>query len=173
MKGVIADCLGKLVKDKFGVDKWEKSLENAGMNTKTVFIATQDIPDSDVMKLVGSVCKILNITLQQAADAFGDYWVNEYAKKVYFAYFSKSKTAKDFLLNMDKVHISVTQNVKNAKPPRFEYTWENDKTLIMKYLSSRGLIDFLVGLIKGVGKYFNENLTVSKVGSDRVKIVFA
>ena len=43
----------------------------------------------------------------------------------------------------------------------------------MKYESKRGLIDFLVGLVKGVGKHYKENLLVSKVGNDTVKVVFA
>jgi len=42
----------------------------------------------------------------------------------------------------------------------------------MKYISKRGLIDFMVGLIKGVGKYYREDLKVTKLGNDRVKIVF-
>jgi hypothetical protein len=46
------------------------------------------------------------------------------------------------------------------------------KTLIMHYKSHRGLIDFMVGLIKGVGKYFKENLQVRKLGDKRVEIVF-
>lgn len=31
MKGVIVQCLADLVKNKFGADKWEASLENAGL----------------------------------------------------------------------------------------------------------------------------------------------
>ena len=42
----------------------------------------------------------------------------------------------------------------------------------MKYHSPRNLVDFMVGLIKGVGKHFNEKLTVSKISSDSVRVVF-
>ncbi len=171
MKGVIPDCLAKLVKDKFGNDKWEKSLEIAGLPVKTTFLVTQDVPDADVLKVVDAVCKVLNITLQQAADAFGDYWVNEYAPKIYKAYYT-GKSAKEFILNMDKVHSNVTKNIPNAQPPRFDYSWTDDKTLIMTYKSKRGLIEFLIGLIKGVGKYYKEDLAVTKISNDKVRIVF-
>ncbi len=63
--------------------------------------------------------------------------------------------------------------MENAHPPRFEYDWKDDKTLILKYKSQRGLIDILVGLIKGVGKYYKEDLKVSKISSDKVQIVFS
>jgi hypothetical protein len=73
---------------------------------------------------------------------------------------------------MDKVHQMVTQNIANAHPPRFEYDWKDDQTLIMTYKSNRNLIDFLVGIIKGVGKYYKENLKVMKLGKDKVQIRF-
>ena len=173
MKGVIPDCLEKLVKSKFGKDKWEDSLEAVELPRHTSFLATEDIPDEAVLKVVGSVCKVLNITLPQAADAFGDFWVNDYAPKIYNVYYQQSNSAKEFLLNMDNVHNIVTQNIPNAHPPRFTYNWENDKTLVMTYNSSRGLIDFLVGLIKGVGKYYKEDLQVTKLGNDEVQIIFS
>jgi hypothetical protein len=171
MKGVIADCLKNLVVNKFGLDKWTKSLEMSGLSKNISFLAGQDIPDETILKVIDSVCKVLNITLLQAADAFGDYWVNDYAANIYKPFY-KAETAKEFLLNMNNVHTIMTKNMPNAHPPQFEYEWENEKTLIMKYISNRGLIDFLVGLVKGVGKYYNEKLKISKIDNDKVKIIF-
>ena len=135
MKGIIADCLGKLIESKFGKDKWINCLEDAGISRYTTFTPSQDIPDADVLKVVQSVCKVLNLTLQQAADAFGDFWVNDYAPKIYQPYYNRSKSAKEFLLNMDNVHKITTESIPNAHPPRFIYDWENDNTLVMIYKS--------------------------------------
>lgn len=173
MKGVIADCLGKLVSNKFGKEKWQDSLELAGLPPYTSFLATQDIPDESIMKVIESVCKVLDINLQQAADVFGDYWMNDYAPHIYGVYYRQSKSAKQFLLNMDDVHRMTTENIPNAHPPRFTYEWEDDDTLIMNYESKRGLIVFLIGLIKGVGKYYKENLEVKQMGDNRVQVVFS
>lgn len=172
MKGVIAKCLGDLVQETFGKDKWEKILEKSGINPTTIFLVTADVPDDAIMTVVRNTCDVLGITPLQAADAFGDYWVNVYAPKLYKAYYAGKKNAKDLLLNMDSVHKMVTQTVPNAHPPRFDYEWTNDKTLVMHYKSTRGLIDFLVGLIKGVGKYYKENLRVKKLGPDKVEVIF-
>ncbi len=171
MKGTIVNCLKDLVVSKFGKEKWEKSLEDAGINKTASFLATADVDDSAVMAVVQAVCKNLGLTLEQAADAFGDYWVNVYAQKIYRPYF-KPKTAKDFLLNMDIVHISMTKTMENARPPRFTYEWEDDKNLIMHYRSHRKLIDFLAGLARGVGIYYKEDIRVSKIGTDKIRIVF-
>jgi Haem-NO-binding len=173
MKGVIVDCLQALVSNKFGKDKWMKALEMGGYDPKRFFLVTEDIEDAKALRLVDSVCKVLNISLSQAADAFGEYWVCEYAPKIYKAYYQGALSAKDFLLKMDEVHRLTTLNIPNAQPPRFKYEWLDNKTMVMKYESKRGLIDFLVGLVKGVGKYYKENLLVSKVGNASIKVVFS
>jgi len=117
--------------------------------------------------------QIFGITSQQAADAFGEYWVCNFAPKIYGIYYKEAKNGKDFLLKMDSVHERTAKSVPGAQPPRFEYQQKDDKTLVMIYKSKRGLIDILIGLIKGVGKYYKENLTVTKLGPDRVEIKFA
>ncbi|HAR64258.1 MAG: hypothetical protein DKM50_02390 [Candidatus Margulisiibacteriota bacterium] len=172
MKGVIAICLEQLVVEKFGKDKWEKVLTSIGLPADTKFLPTADIDDAAVMAAIKATCTVLGITLAQAADAFGDYWVNVYAKNMYGAYYLKPKNAKEFLLAMDKVHERTTMTVANAHPPRFEYEEKDAKTLIMKYQSKRGLIDILMGLVKGVGKHFNESLKVTKLDESRLQIVF-
>lgn len=172
MKGVIATCLAGLVKDNFGRDKWEDALEDAGLDRHAIFSATNMVEDKTVLKVVASVCKVLNITPLQAADAFGDYWVNVYAPRIYGAYLQEATSAKELLLSMDQIHETVTSTIPNAHPPRFDYEWRDSRTLIMTYKSPRGLIDFLVGLIKGVGKYFKENIRVRKLSNTEVEIVF-
>jgi hypothetical protein len=173
VKGVIACCLKDLIVSLRGTEMWEKCLQDAGVDKKASFLPVSDVPDAQMMSVVGAVCKNMGLTVEQAADAFGDYWVNVYSQKMYKHFFARHKTARDFLLAMDQVHVVMTDSMKNAHPPRFTYEWKDGKTLIMHYASGRGLIDFLAGLAKGVGKYYKEQLQISKIGSDQVKIVFA
>ena len=172
MKGVVVLALKGMLLDNYGADKWQAALRKAGIEKEPVIMPTSDVADEVVLKVVSAVCDTLGISLQQAADAFGHYWVNVYAQKMYNVYFEGVTTAKDFLLKMDTVHVGSTKNIPNATPPRFEYEWKDDKTLIMHYKSKRNLIDFMVGLVKGVGAFYKENLKVSKIGDDKVEIVF-
>ncbi len=173
MKGVIVKCLADLVTEKFGREKWEEAMEKAGMEKETVFLATENVDDAVVLRLINSVCDVLDISLVQAADAFGEYWVCSFAPKIYSIYYRGVNSAKEFLIKMDEIHRMTTQNIPDARPPRFGYEWKNDRTLIMTYNSKRGLIDIMVGLIKGIGKYYRENLSVTKLGPDRVEVIFS
>jgi len=173
MKGIIVECLGKLVVTQFGQDKWEKSLKDVGLSPFRVFWPSSDIDDAKVMELVAAVCKNLDISLAQAADAFGEYWINSYTPYTYPQYYARHSTARDFLLDLNNIHLEMTRMMQDAQPPKFDYTWRDDETLVIHYKSHRGLVDFVVGIAKGVGKYYEENLDVSKVGTDKVVVIFA
>ncbi len=171
MKGVIALCLKDLVCNNYGKDRWEKVMETAGLKKNMLILPNSDVEDSTVMAMVEAVCKELGISPAQAADAFGDYWVNNYSQQLYSGFY-KGKTAKEFLLNMDNVHVRMTKQMEKSNPPRFEFEQKGENTLIMHYSSHRGLIDFLIGIVKGVGKYYNQPMLVTKLDNKRVQIIF-
>ncbi|MBU1077065.1 MAG: heme NO-binding domain-containing protein [Spirochaetes bacterium] len=172
MKGVIVNCLKELVITKFGEDKWREAMEKSGLDPNMAFTSLGDVEDGAVMTVIQNVCKVLNITLEQAADAFGDYWVNEFAPKMYPRHFENIKSSKEFLMKMDKVHEMTTANMANAHPPRFNYKEKDEKTLIMTYNSKRGLMPIFLGLIKGVGKHYKENLKITALNDKDVEIKF-
>jgi hypothetical protein len=172
MKGSVVQAMKEMIVEKYGAQKWQEALVKAGINKEPLILPISDIDDQVVMNIIKSACDVLNLSLEQVADDFGDYWVNVYTQKIYRVHYLDCNTSKDFLLKMDSVHVMVTKNIPNAHPPRFEYEWKDEKTLIMKYKSHRNLIDFLVGMIKGVGKFYKEDLKVTKLSNDKVEIVF-
>jgi hypothetical protein len=165
MKGTIVKCLEDLVKAKAGADKWRQALTKAGRPPTTQFMTTEIVPDGDVVKLIDAVASVLGITLAQAMDAFGEYWSTKYAPDIYGIYFSKAKNAREFLLNLDQVHVAMTKTA-GANPPRFTYTWKSERDLVMTYKSPRGLVALMPGLLRGVAKYYKEHIDVTLVGND-------
>lgn len=172
MKGVIVNCLAEMITQHHGREKWEEILSKAGLQRNTVFLATDAIEDAAVLKVLNITCQTLGIPMPQAADAFGDYWVNVFAKKLYPFHYQGVSSAKNFLLKMNHVHHLATKNLENAQPPQFRYEWPDPRTLILTYISQRGLIDILVGLVKGVGKHFNTQLAIEKLSPEKLKITF-
>lgn len=172
MKGVILGCLSEMVKKQHGDQAWKASLKDAGLLETSIFLAGQDVSDEETLKVVGSVCKVLGISLPQAADAFGEYWVCTFAPRIYGVYYTGVNSAREFLTKMNKVHEMTTRSIPNAQPPRFDYEWKDDRTLVMTYHSSRNLMDFFTGLVKGVGKHYGENLSVVRQAGNRLEITF-
>lgn len=133
-----------------------------------------DVDEAVTMKLVTEVIpSVCNLPLQQVLDAFGHYWINGYAAKVYAPYFEGCTTTRDLILKLDFIHKSLTENIPNARPPRLLYEWVNKDVLLVTYLSERGLIDLFISIVKGVGAYYSEELKVSKKSDQVLEINFA
>ena len=172
MKGVIFRCLRELVLERFGEDVWKKVLKESGLDEDFNVPPVGFVEDEIVLKIVQNLCKVANVSLEGVADLFGDYWVNVYSQRIYKVFYDEAKNAKDFILKLDRVHWLMTRNIPYANPPRFDYEWIDDNTLLMKYKSQRSLIDFAVGLLKGVRRYYNADFDVSKVDDNTIKVVF-
>jgi hypothetical protein len=165
VKGTIVKCLEEMVKTKHGDSAWTTVLERCGMARSTFFATTAVVPDGDVLRLLEATAAVTGTNLSQAMDAFGDFWSTTYAPSIYGAYFKKAKTAKDLILNLDHIHVAMTKTA-GASPPRFRYEWRGDRVLVMHYDSPRGMVALMPGLIRGVGRYFRENLTATVKGNE-------
>lgn len=172
MKGVIIDAVACMVTEKSGRETWRKILEEAGFKRFTTFLATQNIEERDFQRLLESLCRVLKLDARQVADAFGAYWVNAYAPRVYPAHFLGCHDARSFILKLDAIHAKTTEELEGARPPRFRYAWQGENELLMDYQSPRGMVDFAVGLLKAVGKRFGGGLEIEKLSDTRLRLVF-
>lgn len=172
MKGTIAVCIEELVTKKLGVAKWKESLRNAGFHETQIFSSLEDVPDAQILALMKGVAKAASLSMAQVMEAFGEYWSTQYAPTVYKAYFGSAKSTRDFLLNLDQIHVAMTRSIKSANPPRFHYEWKAEKHLVMHYQSQRGLVALMPGLIRGLGKHFHDNPSV-RVDGNEVHVEFA
>jgi len=172
MKGTIGKCIEELVTSKFGQAKWKEALTKAGMPETKHFSTLEDVEDAQILALMKGISAACAISMDQVMEAFGEYWSTTYAPAVYKVYFGTAKSTRDLLLNLDNIHVAMTKNMASAKPPRFTYEWKGDKHLVMHYKSSRGLVALMPGLVRGLGKYYKDNTTVSLQGSE-VHVKFA
>jgi Haem-NO-binding len=171
MKGTILNCAKELVEKQSGKAAWDKALASAGC-TGLIVIAGADVPDEKAMKIIGAIPQATGLPMPKVMEAFGDYWANEYADKMYTAYFAEAKTAMEFLLGMDALHTSVTRSVPNAHPPKFTFENRTDKSFVMVCHSTRGLADLVPGLVKGVARRYKTSCSVTKVGANRFQVQF-
>jgi hypothetical protein len=171
MKGTVVICMRELVVANFGAPAWQRVLETAGVDPATLFMPLSDVDDAVVFRLVESVCKVGGLTMQQALEAYGDFWVNTYTRRIYTRFFACS-SAREFILKLADVHTTMTKEMPEARPPRFTYDWSDETRLRVHYASTRGLVDLVVGGLKGIGRYFGEALEVTKLSPTTVEVRF-
>jgi hypothetical protein len=172
MKGTITKCLAQLVRSRGGEAAWRSIVSDANGGAELLEFISADVDDAVVVRLLTSTCKILRLDEEALFDAFGEYWCCTYAPDVYPSMMSRFKNARAMIVGMDAVHVAVTSTMANARPPRFAYSWKDAKTLLVRYTSSRNMVNLYVGLVRGVGIHYQESLRVTKLSETDVEIVF-
>jgi len=170
VKGTIINCLRDLVCDRFGEEKWHEIMRACGLDENLRFMYSSDVEDRGILSVFEKLRAVLGWSRAQAADAFGDYWINVYAVKIYHSYFAHFTNVKEFLLGLNDLHERITADIPNAKPPRFKVTEPEPGLLRLRYLSGRGLIDFAAGLVRGVGTYFKTPLDVKIMPGEEIEV---
>ncbi|MDR2534769.1 MAG: heme NO-binding domain-containing protein [Treponema sp.] len=171
MKGTIFRCIADWIKSAAGVEKLREILKNSKMPSEYVTRIT-DVEEELIYRMLQYIEETLKMTSQQVLDGIGEYWVNTYAPKYYKSYYYGMDSAKSFIMGLDKIHDQVTKIIPNAKPPRFDFEEINEYTLKVHYKSHRKMIDFYIGLVKGVGKFFKTPLKIKKLSEEYVEIRF-
>ena len=174
MKGTILVCLRDMLVHDVGIgpDQWRDMLEVSGFDRNMVLLPSTDVSDELALRVFGEAQNTYFPSHIAMADAFGHYWSVIYAPSIYASVYQRISNARDFILNMDRVHIQVTQSIPNAKPPRFTYTPVGADKLLVDYKSHRGLVHLFAGLCRGIGHYYGENLKVDVLSEQQISIQF-
>jgi len=172
VKGTIIACLRDLVVTRQGADAWHAVLDDAGCDTTSIFMLNEDVDDAACGRLFASAMTVLSLPREQLFDAFGLQWCLVHAPKIYKAFYTKHRNARGFFLDVNQMHERLTAAIPNARPPVFEVVVSGDHSLLVKYESSRGLVDLAIGLARGMGAYFKESITVEKLSDASFRIDF-
>jgi len=173
MHGSLIVCLKEMIINKFDESFWTETLEHAKMDPGFHLVSNKEIIDETGLKLIKSAVKRLNMDERRFGEMFGNYWINQYARKNYFAFFDACKGVKEFLEHLNALHKKITSNLTHPNPPSFTIKWENPLSAIIEYNSSRGLIHFAVGLLKALGVYYKEEISVYRIGNNQIKVFLA
>ncbi len=174
MKGTIHYCLEESIINKFGQSQWEKCIKSSGYPDDFSFMTMirDDLDEEKSIDIFVKSSKVLDISLKELFDVFGEHWCCNYAPRIYGAFFAGIKSTRSAITKLGKVHEMVTKNIPNAAPPQFNYNWINEDNLELTYISKRGLIDLFVSLVKGLNKAFNDTCRITKLSEDKVIIDF-
>jgi hypothetical protein len=170
MHGAFIVCLKEMVISKFDENFWIEALEQAGIDKHFHPVSNKEVADEMALKLIKSTIKRLNMDDRRFGEIFGNYWINQYARKNYFAFFDAHKRVKDFLNNLNKMHQRITAKLSKPTTLSFTITWESSSCAIIDYHSNRGLVHLAVGLLKALGDYYHEDIAVYRIGADRLKL---
>ena len=162
MKGVVNKGIGEFAIQQFGEEAWTRIKAAAGCE-EPFFSTSASYDDQSTLDLVTAACEVSGLTAAQVLEAYGRFLIPNTMRDAYPSFFAVAgKSARELLMNLDRVHQEVTKHVAGSAPPLIVCTETADGTLHIRY-SGRGFCELLKGALAGVGVMFGESLEVREI----------
>ena len=165
MYGLVNRGISQLIRSQFGDDTWENILDRAGIDDDA-FIAMDSYDDQITYDLVVAASDELKTPVPELLFAFGEYWILYTADEGYGSLLNLyDGDLVQFLGSLNGMHEQVKVNFPELVPPRFEVAVDDAGVIELSYFSTRaGLAPMVLGLLTGLGKKFQQELSVEQTG---------
>lgn len=166
MYGLVNQAVEDLIRAEHGDAVWETIKARAGVDTPA-FVSMSPYPDEVTYRLVGAASDVLAVPAPALLEAFGEYWTLYTARKGYGSLLALAgKSFVEFVQHLDHLHAHVSLSFTELRPPTFWCTDVQDGSLRLHYRSTRaGLAPMVVGLLRGLGKMFDTEVSVRHVAA--------
>ena len=176
MYGLVNKAIEGLVIKNHGEDTWEKIKAAANVDCD-LFVSNESYDDAVTYNLVTAASEVLAAPADQILEAFGQYWITDVASESYgYMMNAAGTTLSEFMQSLPNFHTRVAMIFPNLRPPRFEIADLEAHGLKLHYHSHRpGLQPFVVGLMKGLGQRYGNDVAVElleSVTTDPVHDIF-
>ncbi|MBP2033955.1 methyl-accepting chemotaxis protein [Clostridium algifaecis] len=161
MKGTVIATWMKTCRKLYGDEIVDKAMDSVGWGSSKVFSPAEDVNDAEVKNVIEDISKSSNNPTNMVWKEIGLDNINEFHKD-YPAFF-KHENLYSFFKSMFDVHVAMTKKFPGAKPPLVVIEPISNRTAIFEYKSKRAMFDYLMGMIEGSAKFFNEKLSVDKI----------
>ena len=161
MHGIIFSELRKFVDSKMGSTGWESVMVGSGIGRK-MYLPIQEYPDGDMIALVTSASKILNLPPAAILEAFGEF-IAPSLLGLYRTLVKPDWKTLDLLENTEQtIHTVVRARNRGAKPAQLQVVRTSPTTADLTYRSDRRLCPVAKGIIKGLAAHFEEEITITE-----------
>ena len=171
---IIIGCLREMVVEKLGASAWSRALEASGIDPLEGALPHPDdaAHEEAVLSIINSLCRMLGVRITDVAEAFGEYWVSTHAPRLYRNFGILASNAREFLEGLNEIHTKALKNLDGKWTPRFHFSWKDENTLVLAYSLRWDLMPFFIGLVRGVGRYYGEDLSVNMWSPNQMLIQF-
>ena len=166
MYGIVNQALEDLVKANFGEEKWEKVKERSGVDAD-FFFSNEPYDDDITFKLAGAISEEMNIDIDKVLQVFGEWWILKTGKEKYGGLMEAGgNNLKEFLNNLPIFHNRIMLIYPKLTPPEFKVSNKEENSIHIHYYSLReGLLEFVRGLLSGLGKMYNTPVQIELLES--------
>lgn len=172
MKGTVVATWMKTCRKLYGNDAVDKVMDSVGWGASKIFSPIENVEDKQVKQAISLLASESNVQVDKLWKSIGLDNINTFSSD-YPAFF-QHENVYSFLKSMFDVHVVMTRKFPGAKPPLVTLTPISNKKAIFEYKSQRGMFDYLMGMIEGSCKFFNEEIKIKEIDktNDSVTLEF-
>ena len=160
MKGIVFSEFFELVENRFGYDMVDTIIENANLPHNGIYVSGGTYPHGEMVSLVVALSNESKIPVPKLLEVYGEYLFGR-LMSLYPALAADKNNPIEFMAGIDNyIHVEVRKLYPDAELPKFETIECNDNSIVLDYISERGMQDFGVGLMKGCGAFFKTALDI-------------
>lgn len=162
MKGAVFIALNDFIEEGFGIDAWERILNEAKPASGGVYTSVQNYDDSELIAIVHAVCSQLKLDKGQALRLFGNYLFSALNRK-HPIFTSLQTDLFKFLASVEGVvHVEVKKLFTDVQLPTMKAIEQSDSHIVLQYESTRKMCELAEGLIQGAAKHYDVEVVVSQ-----------
>lgn len=166
MYGIVNKAIEDLIRENFGDGKWDAIKQRSGVDID-FFLSNEPYDDSVTYRLAQAAADETGLSLANVLGAFGEWWVVRTSREKYGALLrAGGSSMPEFFRNLPHFHNRIAFIYPKLTPPEFRTSNETETSIDIHYLSARqGLQDFVRGLLHGIGKLYDQEVSIELLQS--------
>lgn len=176
MHGIIFKGLKDFVVETYDQETWNAICEAADV-PRRLYLPVSNYPDEHLFALVEAAVELSGEPAPDLLQAFGQHLVGSLIR-TYGIHVDENWTGLELIENAETyIHEALrAKNISEFHPPELETRRVDDATVAIEYGSDRQLCDVTMGLVRGIGEYYDEPLDVEELtcmhdGAPKCKLV--
>lgn len=161
MHGIIFTELRNYVTSALGQDAWPALVKEAGLDGKS-YLPVKEYPDAEAGALVAAASRITKKPAGAVMEGFGVFLAPKLLA-MYRSLVDPTWRTLDVIENTEQtIHRVVRIRNAGAHPPALKATRTSPKEVVLLYNSPRRMCSVAIGIAKGLGVHFDENISVTE-----------
>jgi hypothetical protein len=174
MKVIILSAFKEWIinKIKFGPQLWIDIATESGFNPEKFNNIDHYSSPERMQKLMAASCIILDMSLEDLINDFINFWITEYAPRLYQTLTRQSENSREFLINITAVNNELCNMFPNNKSvTKMDINQMDDDSIMLVYSSEKILVD-IIAILRVVSNHYNENYFMKKINPHSVELKF-
>lgn len=174
MKIVILTAIKEWVLSKFksGPNVWPEIAAELGIDAQQFHNRDNFSSPERMEKMFNLICEKMLLSRDELKNRFLEFWMTDYAPRLYLQLTKKAKTAKEFIQTITLVNNELVSTFpENQFVSQVAINEVDENTIRAIYANEKSLID-IISILRGVSPHFNNSFSIKKISSHAIDIVF-